>query len=544
MELICIYLKDEYKKCFLNSKMMKDLNLENQDKIMIETEEKEYYYRIIYLKNSIPNYKISCSFQGKIKIKKFNEKIEKRDIKIEKKYDELILNYIKLKYDIIYLNQNIKIKIQNKEIEIEIEKENIWIEINKFYINKKMMKPIGYDKEIERIKNLIELKKKISILISGPHGVGKTLLLKYLKSEYFDKIEIEEDIKEKKSFKNILIGTSKNKKLFDFEIELNVPNEKQRYEILKYYLKEMKQEELQYLSEITIGYVGYDIYLLCQQSCHNLKELIEIKNKMKPSSLKEIILEIPKITWNDIGGKEEIKKYLKENISLKNEFKPKGILLYGYPGNGKTFLVKALANESKFNFIAIKGPEIFNKYVGESEKMIQEIFKKARLSSPCIIFFDEIDAIALERGNSNSVGDRVLSQLLNEIDGIDSLQDVIIIGATNRPDVIDKALLRPGRMDRILFIDLPNDLERKEIFQIYLKKISHSDDIDLNELVHLSKGYSAAEISSLFTIAGYLALEQDLNSNQIQMSHLKNSFQNLPKRTINSEIYSKFHQLK
>jgi SpoVK/Ycf46/Vps4 family AAA+-type ATPase len=210
-------------------------------------------------------------------------------------------------------------------------------------------------------------------------------------------------------------------------------------------------------------------------------------------------------------------------------------------------MAKALATEGGLNFLSVKGPELFSKWVGESEKAVREIFKKARNSAPSIIFFDEIDSLAVERGNDegNSVGDRVLSQLLSEMDGIDPLVNVIIVAATNRPEMIDKALMRPGRIDRILYVGLPDFESRIEIFKIRLSKMSHNElEINLNELSEKSDGYSGAEIASVCTTAGYLAMEENIEAERIEMKHLIKALEKVKPRTTKEmlEFYQNFQQ--
>jgi len=220
---------------------------------------------------------------------------------------------------------------------------------------------------------------------------------------------------------------------------------------------------------------------------------------------------------------------------------PRGVLLYGPPGCSKTLLAKALATEANLNFIPIKGPELFSKYVGDSEKSIRDIFLKARAAAPSIIFFDEIDAIAVERGTSDgtSVGDRVLSQMLNELDGISPLNNVVFLAATNRPDIIDKALLRPGRIDRILYVGVPDDEARLEIFSIQLKKIPHHSDVNqefLKALVLKTNGYSGAEIVSICREAALACMEEHITPTQTNPSILKDILVKPCVKTVHFEL--------
>jgi AAA family ATPase len=258
------------------------------------------------------------------------------------------------------------------------------------------------------------------------------------------------------------------------------------------------------LADKSHGFVAGDIIglfkdalILSESKSLSRKDLeISLKN-IKPINLKDIILDIPKVLWDDIGGNKEVITKIRQSIEwpLKNPeaFKrigispPNGILLYGPPGCSKTMIAKALATESGLNFFAVKGPELFSKYVGDTEKAVRDIFKKAKLSSPSIIFFDEIDSMASQRGSDSVVSDKVLCQLLNEMDGIEGRERVVIFGATNRPDILDKALIRPGRFDRLIYIPPPDVEAKQEIFKINLQKMSVDDGVDIQELLHLTK---------------------------------------------------------
>ncbi|OTF75462.1 spermatogenesis-associated protein 5-like protein [Euroglyphus maynei] len=269
----------------------------------------------------------------------------------------------------------------------------------------------------------------------------------------------------------------------------------------------------------------------------------------KPSTMREITLEMPNVRWSDIGGLNKLKQLLEEcvvwPIKHPDAFirfgidPPKGILMYGPPGCCKTMIGKALAYES--------GPELFNKWVGESERAVREIFRKARAASPSILFFDEIDALATERGQTQSaVGDRVLAQLLTEIDGIEKLGQVIIIAATNRPDIVDKALLRPGRLDSIVYVALPDMETRKEIFQIRLSKMPLNETIIFHNLLETlaikSDGYSGAEIQAVCQRAALLALANDKDAQSIQAEHFLQSFNMIrPQTSLETiEFYERF----
>ncbi|OLY79796.1 Spermatogenesis-associated protein 5 [Smittium mucronatum] len=265
------------------------------------------------------------------------------------------------------------------------------------------------------------------------------------------------------------------------------------------------------------------------------EDCVTASQLIKPSGMREIMLEVPKVYWSDIGGQGEVKARLKEAIQLPLENPslftsmginpPKGVLLYGPPGCSKTLFAKALATESGLNFIAVKGPELFNKYVGESEKAVRNVFKRARQNSPSIIFFDEIDSLTTSRSSGNSggsVSERVLAQLLTELDGIDQLCRVSVVAATNRPDIIDPALLRPGRFDRILYVPPPDFDSRCAIFDIQLKKMQvNSKDVTPNVLAEMTEGFSGAEVVSFCQEAAISAMEDDVNTKVVELKHFK-----------------------
>ncbi len=345
---------------------------------------------------------------------------------------------------------------------------------------------------------------------------------------------------------------------FDREIEIGVPDKKGRLEILKIHTRNMplaKDVKLEELASVTHGFVGADLAALAKEAAmivlrrvlpdlklkeeeplseDILEKLIVTRNDFKealkvvrPSAMREVMVEVPNVNWNDIGGLENAKQELKEAVEwpLKHPeafFRmgirpPRGILLYGPPGTGKTLLAKAVATQSEANFITVKGPEIFSKWVGESEKAIREIFKKARQNAPTVIFFDEIDSIAPIRGlrSTSHVTDSVLNQLLTEIDGLEELHDVVVIGATNRPDMVDPGILRPGRFDRLIFIPVPDKKARLDIFKIHTKKMPLTKDIKLEELAKKTEGYTGSDIEAVCREAAILALRKDLKAKQV-----------------------------
>jgi transitional endoplasmic reticulum ATPase len=340
---------------------------------------------------------------------------------------------------------------------------------------------------------------------------------------------------------------------FDREIEIGIPDERGRQEILEIHTRGMpltQEVNLNSISKVTHGFVGADLEAVCREAAMkslrnvlpeiNLEESkipVETLNKIKikpedfdtalkevqPSALREVYVESPNVMWEDIGGLNSVKEELGEAIEwplkhadLFNEadvVPPKGILLYGPPGTGKTMIAKAVATNSNANFISIKGPELISKWVGESEKGIREVFRKARQAGPCVIFFDELDSVASKRstGTGDShVGDRIVSQLLTEMDGLQDLKGVVVIGATNRPDIIDEALLRPGRFDRILEIPLPNNDSIKEILKIHMARKPIDKTVDMDKLVSLAKGFSGADIAALVNAAAMSAIKEHI----------------------------------
>ncbi|XP_010516274.1 PREDICTED: calmodulin-interacting protein 111 [Camelina sativa] len=282
------------------------------------------------------------------------------------------------------------------------------------------------------------------------------------------------------------------------------------------------------------------------------------KTKIRPSAMREVILEVPKVNWEDVGGQNEVKNQLMEAVEWpqkhQDAFKrigtkpPSGILMFGPPGCSKTLMARAVASEAGLNFLAVKGPELFSKWVGESEKAVRSLFAKARANAPSIIFFDEIDSLASIRGKENdgvSVSDRVMSQLLVELDGLHQRVGVTVIAATNRPDKIDSALLRPGRFDRLLYVGPPNEADREAILKIHLRKIPCSSDICLKELASITKGYTGADISLICREAAIAALEESLEMEEISMRHLKAAISQIEPTEIQSykALSEKFQRL-
>ncbi|MDG6223811.1 MAG: CDC48 family AAA ATPase [Candidatus Bathyarchaeota archaeon] len=345
---------------------------------------------------------------------------------------------------------------------------------------------------------------------------------------------------------------------FDREVEIGVPDQKGRYEVMQIHTRGMPltaDVDLDKLAKMSHGYTGADLSALSRETAMkalrrylpeinldeerippSVLEKMEVRmedflnafREITPTALREVHIEIPEVHWSQIGGLGELKQELIEAVEwpLKNPEvftrlginPPKGIMLYGPPGCGKTLLARAVATESEANFITIKGPEVFSKWVGESEKAIREVFRKARMASPTVIFFDEFDSLVPGRGMGyadSGVTERVISQLLTEMDGLVTLEDVVIIAATNRPDIIDPAILRPGRFDRLIYVPEPDNDSRMEIFKIYTKKMPLAEDVDLTQLVTLTKKYSGADIEALCREAGLHALRKDINAQKV-----------------------------
>src|SRR4051812_26839537 len=340
---------------------------------------------------------------------------------------------------------------------------------------------------------------------------------------------------------------------FDREIEIGVPNRDGRLEVLQIHTRGMpldKDVNLEKLADISHGFVGADLQALAKEAAMRalrrvlpdmdlssqsipletlrkiivkMSDFMDVIKEMEPSAMREVFVEVPDIKWDDIGGLSSIKQELQEAVEWPLKYSrvftyadatpPKGILLYGPPGTGKTLKAKAAANESEANFISIKGPELLSKWVGESEKGVREVFRKSRQAAPCIIFFDELDAIAPTRGGNHGdshVTERVISQFLTEMDGLEILTNVVVIGATNRPDIIDPALLRPGRFDRILYVPPPDRESRLQILKIHTKKKPLAEDVNIEELADKTDGYTGADIASLSSAAVMLSLREHI----------------------------------
>ena len=351
---------------------------------------------------------------------------------------------------------------------------------------------------------------------------------------------------------------------FDREIEIGVPDKQARYEILQIHTRGMPLTEdvdLKKLTNITHGYTGADLAALSRETAMkslrrylpeiNLEEenispailekmdvrmddFLNAFKEVTPTAMREVYIETPTVKWDDVGGLEGVKQELIEAVEwpLKNPAvfgrlgikPPKGILLFGPPGCGKTMLARAVATETEANFITIKGPEVFSKWVGESEKAIREVFRKARMASPAVIFFDEFDSLVPRRGmgfGDSGVPERVISQLLTEMDGILTLEDVVVIAATNRPDILDSAVLRPGRLDRLVYVPEPDEKARLEIFKIYTKDMPLDTDVNLEILTKMTKGYSGADIQAFCREAALNALRKSIDAKIVALGNFK-----------------------
>ncbi len=359
---------------------------------------------------------------------------------------------------------------------------------------------------------------------------------------------------------------------FDREIEIGIPDKKGRLEILQIHTRlmplDMTDEEkykfLDELSSMTHGFVGADLAALAREAAmHALRRYlpeidldkpipVEMLEKMvvkredfkealkdiEPSILRGVLIEVPNVKWNDIGGLEDVKQELREAVELPirspEKFKklgirpPRGILLYGPPGTGKTLLAKAVATESEMNFISIKGPEVLSKWVGESEKAIREIFKKAKQSAPAIVFLDEIDSIAPRRGyySDSGVTERIVNQLLTSMDGIENMEGIVVIASTNRPDIIDPALLRPGRFDRLVYIPPPDKEARLKILQVHTRNMPLAEDVDLKNIADKIENYVGADIENICREAGMFAIRE--NREKVTRKDFERAIEKIP----------------
>jgi len=400
---------------------------------------------------------------------------------------------------------------------------------------------------------------------------------------------------------NVLDPALRRPGRFDRELEIGVPRKQGRLAVLKIHtrgmplltaenLKNYKERnkdlddkkivDLDKLAEITYGFVGADLASLSKEAAMVVlrkvlsdmilqndepvseeileklvitqDDFIEALKTVRPSALREVLIEKPTTKWDDIGGLEDAKQELQEAVEWPLQHHaafsrlgikpPVGVLLYGPPGTGKTLLAKAVANESKANFILVNGPELMSKWVGESEKAVRKIFEKARQASPSIVFFDEIDSIVPKRGTGgdSQVTERVVNQLLSEMNGLQEMKDVVVIGATNRPDLLDSALLRPGRFDRLVLVSVPDAKSRKDIFKVHMKGMPLAKDVKIDELVKQTDGYVGADIEGVCREAAMLALREDINVKDVKMKYFFDALKKV-KPSASKDIEALYH---
>ncbi|OYR42516.1 ATPase [Halorubrum sp. Ib24] len=371
---------------------------------------------------------------------------------------------------------------------------------------------------------------------------------------------------------------------FDREIEIGVPDETGRKEILQIHTRGMPLSDdvsLDHLADETHGFVGADIESLTKEAAMkalrrylpeidlddeevppSLIDRMIVKRddfsgaltEVEPSAMREVLVELPKISWDDVGGLSEAKEQVQESVEwpLTSPEKfdrmgvdaPKGVLLYGPPGTGKTLMAKAVANETNANFISVRGPQLLSKWVGESEKAIRQTFRKARQVSPTIIFFDELDSLAPSRGQEmgNNVSERVVNQLLTELDGLEDMGDVMVIGATNRPDMIDPALLRSGRFDRLVMIGQPDQEGREQILDIHTQDTPLAPDVSLREVAEITDGYVGSDLEGIAREAAIEALRDDDDAEEVEMKHFRRAMESV-RPTVNDDILSYYEEI-
>ena len=371
---------------------------------------------------------------------------------------------------------------------------------------------------------------------------------------------------------------------FDREIEIGVPNREGRMEILQVHTRNMPLDEklnLESISEMTHGFVGADLAALTREAAMkalrrylpdmdlekpisteilqklnvNQVDFREALKEIEPSTLREVLIEVPRVSWDQIGGLKMVKQKLRETIEwpltdpesfTKIGIKPpRGVLLFGPPGTGKTLLAKAVASETEANFISIKGPEVLSKWVGDSEKAVREIFKKARQVAPSIVFLDEIDSIAPRRSatSTNNVSERIVNQLLTSMDGMEDSEGIVVLAATNRPDIMDHALLRSGRFDRLLFIEPPDAESRLEILKIHTANMPLDNSVDLSSLAERTSGYTGADLEGICREAGLIALREDIKTDKIKLDHFEEALKDV-KPSVDEETLNAYRMIR
>ncbi len=371
---------------------------------------------------------------------------------------------------------------------------------------------------------------------------------------------------------------------FDREIEIGVPDETGREEILRIHTRGMPladEVELSDLADDTHGFVGADIESLSKEAAMRAlrRYLPEIDldeqdvppslidrmivtqgdfegalNEVEPSAMREVLVELPKVSWDDVGGLEAVKSQIKESVEWPlsdaagfdrlGVNPPAGVLLYGPPGTGKTLMAKAVANETDANFISVRGPQLLSKWVGESEKAIRQTFRKARQVSPTVVFFDELDSLAPGRGQDagNNVSERVVNQLLTELDGLEQMEEVMVIAATNRPDIIDPALIRSGRFDRLVMVGQPDEAGREEILRIHTQDTPLSPDVSLREIAERTEGYVGSDLATVAREAAIEALRDDPDAEHVGMSHFRSALEDV-RATVTDDLLDYYEQV-
>jgi transitional endoplasmic reticulum ATPase len=374
---------------------------------------------------------------------------------------------------------------------------------------------------------------------------------------------------------------------FDREIEIRPPDKQGRLEILQVHTRSMPLDgdvNLAEIADLTKGYTGADLAALAKEAAMaavrefmntgkvdlskpgeikkevletlkvSRRHFLEAMKVVRPTLIREVFVEVPEVHWSDIGGLESAKQELREVVEWPLKYSdvfqkmgvepPKGVLLFGPPGTGKTLLAKAVATESGANFIAIRGPEVLSKWVGESEKAIRDVFRRAREVAPVVVFFDEIDAIAPARGYSfdSGVTDRIVNQLLTEMDGLVPLNNVVVLAATNRPDIVDPALMRPGRFDRVIYVPPPDKDSRKQIFQVHLRKVPLANDVDIDRLADLTEGYTGADIAAVVREAVFAKLREKLEPGPVEWRHFQQALKKV-KPSLTREDVARYEQM-
>ncbi|MFP4188341.1 MAG: CDC48 family AAA ATPase, partial [Halobacteriales archaeon] len=372
---------------------------------------------------------------------------------------------------------------------------------------------------------------------------------------------------------------------FDREIEIGVPDVEDRQEIFNIHTRGMPladDVDIEKLANETHGFVGADIASLSKEGAMkalrrylpeidlddedippemidrmvvNENDFKKALREVEPSAMREVLVELPQVTWNEVGGlneeRQEVGEAIEWPLSSPEKFErmgiepPKGVLLYGPPGTGKTLMAKAVANETGANFISVRGPQLLSKWVGESEKAIRQTFRKARQVAPCVIFFDELDSLAPSRsgGGESRVSERVVNQLLTELDGLEELEDVMVVAATNRPDMIDPALLRSGRFDRLVLLGAPDEDERREILDIHTRDVPLDDNVNLDEIAEITEGYVGSDLETIAREAALIALREDEDAETVKMPHVREALDKV-RPTITDDIMEYYEEMR